>query len=119
MIWASRATQVPHLALEWFCREGYILDASVPYHAALSRENTMTLRHHFLVGTVGCFILFVTGLSAQTLQIIDVDGKSTTLTAAQISSLPRVSANAVEHDLPAQFEGVSVASVLAIEFHVY
>ena len=74
----------------------------------------MTLRHHVLAGTVGCFILFVTGLSAQTLQIIDADGKSTTLTAAQISSLPRVSVNTVEHDVPAQFEGVSVASVLAI-----
>ena len=74
----------------------------------------MTLRHHVLVGTVGCFILLVTGLSAQTLQIIDADGKSTTLTAAQISNLPRVSVNTVEHDVPAQFEGVSVASVLAI-----
>jgi hypothetical protein len=72
----------------------------------------MTLRHHFLAGTVGCFILFVT--AAQTLQIIDVDGKSTTLTAAQISSLPRVSVNTVEHEVPAQFEGVSVASVLAV-----
>src|SRR6266849_3501948 len=74
----------------------------------------MTQRHYSAVVIV-CSLLFVTGrLSAQTLQVIDAEGKSTTLTAAQISSLPRVTVNTVEHDAPAKFEGVSLASLLAI-----
>jgi|SRR5882724_1665846 len=73
----------------------------------------MTHRRYSVVVIV-CSLLFVTGLSAQTLQVIDAEGKSTTLTAAQISSLPRVTVNTVEHDAPAKFEGVSLASLLAI-----
>ena len=38
----------------------------------------------------------------------------TWVTAAQISSLPRVTVNTVEHDAPAQFEGVSLARLLAL-----
>jgi hypothetical protein len=52
-------------------------------------------------------------VSAQTLQIIDAEGHSTTLTAAKISSLPHVTVNAHDHDTPAQFEGVPLSALLA------
>src|SRR5882762_5046843 len=73
----------------------------------------MTQHRFSLVGAVCSCILFVAGLSAQTLQVIDADGKSTTLTAAQISSLPRLTVSTVEHGTPVQFEGVSLAGLLA------
>jgi hypothetical protein len=74
----------------------------------------MTLHRQSLVGAVCCFILFVTGLSAQSLQVMDADGESTTITAAQISTLPRVTANTVEHGARAVFEGAPLTRLLEL-----
>jgi hypothetical protein len=45
---------------------------------------TMTDRRNLPFHLVCCLLLFVTGLSAQSLQIIDAEGHSTVLTAIQI-----------------------------------
>jgi hypothetical protein len=64
--------------------------------------------------TTICFLLVVTGLSAQTLQVIGTEGHATTLSATQIATLPHLIVKVLDHDAPAQFEGVSLASVLAL-----
>lgn len=58
-----------------------------------------------------CFLLVVTTLSAQTLQVVNADGHSTTLTAAQIAGLAHQTINVRDHDTPAQFEGVPLAAL--------
>jgi hypothetical protein len=73
----------------------------------------MTKRRNPLIRVTSCLLLLITGLSAQTLQIVDVEGHATTLTAAQISKLPHIMAKVSDHDAPAQFEGVSLASLLS------
>jgi hypothetical protein len=50
---------------------------------------TMTDRRNLPFHLVCCLLLFVTGLSAQSLQIIDAEGHSTVLTAIQIANLPQ------------------------------
>ena len=71
-------------------------------------------QRRFLLVCVACFFLcFVAGSSAQTLQIINTDGQATTLTAAQIASSPHVTVNVKDHDVPAQFEGVPLATLLS------
>jgi hypothetical protein len=46
----------------------------------------MTRRRILLTSIVCCFLLFVPGLTAQTLRVINTDGRSTTLTTAQIAN---------------------------------
>ncbi len=52
-------------------------------------------------------------LRAQTVQVINADGHSTTVTAAQIANLPHVSVEVSDHDNPAKFEGVPLSVVLS------
>jgi hypothetical protein len=73
----------------------------------------MAQRRYLLICAVCCTLCFVAGSAAQTLQIVNTDGRSTTLTAAQIASLPHVTVNAKDHDVPAQFEGVPLATLLS------
>ncbi len=65
-----------------------------------------------------CALFFVAvaaaGLHAQTLQVINADGHSTTLTAAQIASLPHVTVEVSDHDTPAKFDGVPLSAVLSL-----
>jgi len=49
----------------------------------------MIARRKFPFILISCFLFVVTGLSAQTLQVIDTEGHATTLDATQISGLPR------------------------------
>ena len=60
-----------------------------------------------------CFFLAVTSLSAQTLQIVDSEGHATTLSPIQISNLPHSIVSVLDHGAPAQFEGVSLDSLLS------
>jgi len=73
----------------------------------------MTERRKLLVCLICCFFFVVTSLSAQTLQVIDVEGHTATLTAAQISNMPHTTVKVLDHDVPAQFEGVSLASLIS------
>jgi hypothetical protein len=73
----------------------------------------MIQRRYLAVCLAVCFLLVVSGSPAQTLQVINADGHSTTVTAAQITALPHVRVNVSEHDASAQFDGVTVASVLS------
>jgi hypothetical protein len=59
------------------------------------------------------FFLVVSGLSAQTLQIVDSEGHATTLSPKQISNLPHLIVKVLDHGGPAQFEGVSLAGLLS------
>ncbi len=61
-----------------------------------------------------CCILVVPAMSAQTLQIINAEGRSTTITAAQIAGAPHVTVEVHDHDAPAHFAGVPLAAVLAM-----
>jgi len=65
------------------------------------------------ISIVVYFLFFLPALSAQTLQVINLDGHSTTLTAAQISSLPHVTVDARDHDGPAQFRGLPLSAILS------
>jgi hypothetical protein len=61
-----------------------------------------------------CYFLFlIPGLSAQTLLIIDKEGRPSTLTAEQIGDLPHVTVSVQDHNVPAHFDGVSLATVLS------
>jgi len=57
-----------------------------------------------------CF--FAAHLRAQTLQVVNLEGHSTTFTAEQIAKLPHVTVETQDHDKPVQFEGVMVSSIL-------
>jgi hypothetical protein len=71
-------------------------------------------RPHYLLNVLCCFLLLVSELSAQTLQIINSDGHATTPTAAQIANAPHVTVNARDHDAAAQFEGVPLSTLLSL-----
>ncbi len=73
----------------------------------------MNGRRSFASCLACCFFFFVAGLAAQTLQVINVDGHSTTISAAQIANLPHVTVEARDHDVPARFEGVPVSALLS------
>ena len=73
----------------------------------------MAHRRYLLTCIACCFLCFVARSSAQTLQIITTDGQSTTLTSAQIAALPHVTVSVKDHDVPAQFEGVPLATLLS------
>ena len=74
----------------------------------------MTERRSLPFIAMCCFLFAVTALSAQTLQVTDTEGHATTLSATQIATLPRSTIKVLDHDKPAEFEGVSLASVLAL-----
>jgi hypothetical protein len=74
----------------------------------------MTQRRYLLIYIVWCFLLFVPGLLAQTLQVIDTEGHATAVTAAQIATLPHVTVDARDHDAAARFEGVPLSVLLSI-----
>jgi len=74
----------------------------------------MTQRRRLLIYVVCCFLLFVGELAAQTLQVINLEGHATTLTAAQISNAQHVTVNVHDHDAAAQFEGVPLSTLLSI-----
>jgi hypothetical protein len=62
---------------------------------------------------IACYFFF-SGLGwGQSLQIIDAAGHATTVTAAQIVSLPHVTVNVKDHDTAALFDGVPLATVLS------
>jgi hypothetical protein len=64
---------------------------------------------------VACgFLLMVPVLSAQTLPVTNADGRTVTLTAAQIANAPHVSVSVRDHDTPAQFDGVPLATLLSM-----
>ena len=70
------------------------------------------LRNWFLCITC-YFFLFGLALWAQTVQVIDAAGHSTTVTAAQIAGAPHVTVEVRDHDTPAQFQGVALSTVLS------
>jgi hypothetical protein len=76
-------------------------------------ENRMIQRRNLPLCTACCFLFLIPGLSAQTLQIIDAEGRSSTLTAAQITGSPHVTVSVEDHDVSARFEGVAVATLLS------
>ena len=47
------------------------------------------------------------------MQVIDAAGHSATVTAAQIANSPHVTVKVQDHDAPAQFEGVPLATLLS------
>src|SRR5271165_3121085 len=78
------------------------------------RVKPMTKSRYLFACAAGCcLLLFVSGALAQTLQIIDVDGHASTVTAAQIANSPHVTVDVSEHDKAAQFRGVPLAALLS------
>jgi hypothetical protein len=74
----------------------------------------MLPRRILLCWAVACWVLCLSsGACAQTLQVIDTGGHATTVTAAQIASLPHVAVSVADHDKPAQFEGAPLAALLS------
>jgi hypothetical protein len=69
-------------------------------------------RSRTLFGLLGLLLLSL-ALSAQTLQIIDTQGHSTTVSGAQLAKEQRVTVNVRDHDTSASFEGVPLSAVLA------
>ena len=59
-------------------------------------------------------LLWAPALLSQSLQIISAEGKTTSLTAAQIAAAPHVTVNVHDHDTPAEFEGVPVSALLSL-----
>jgi hypothetical protein len=59
-----------------------------------------------------CLLFCALGASAQTLQISDAQGHTTSLTPEQLAKLPHLTVNTKDHDAPAQFEGVPMVTVL-------
>jgi len=74
----------------------------------------MTRRRYLSVYVTCGFSFFVAALSAQTLQIINTEGRSTSISAAQIANAPHVTVDVHDHDAPARFEGVPVSALLTM-----
>jgi hypothetical protein len=84
----------------------------------------MPQRRYTLVRPVCCLLifflpifacgLFAPNMSAQTLQVVDGDGHSTNVTAAQVENLPHVTVDTSDHDKPAQFRGVALSALLSM-----
>ncbi len=72
----------------------------------------MTKKRYPLLCAAFCLLLFLPAMSAQTLQVIDTAGHSSSLTAAQIAALPHVSVSVPDHDAVAHYDGVSLAALL-------
>jgi hypothetical protein len=73
----------------------------------------MKPRNLRLTSAALCLFFWVLGVSAQTLQITDAQGHTTSLTPEQLAKMPHVTVNTKDHDTPAQFEGVPMATVLS------
>jgi hypothetical protein len=58
-------------------------------------------------------VLFGIGLRAQSLNVLDEKGHSSSVTAAQIARLPRIAVEVNDHGVPAKFEGIPLSAVLA------
>jgi len=72
-------------------------------------------RPRSLVISIFCsLLLFVSGLIAQTLQVVNTDAHATTLAAAQIANAPHVAVEAHDHAGAAHFEGVPLSAVLSL-----
>ncbi len=74
----------------------------------------MTRPRCLLIPVLCPCLLFISGLSAQTLQVVDADGHATTLTAAQIANAPHVAVDTHDHAAAAHFEGVPLSAVLSL-----
>jgi hypothetical protein len=74
----------------------------------------MTRRPYRLLSIACCFVFLSLGLWAQTVQVVDAEGHSTTVTAAQIANLRHVTIDVRDHDTPAQFGGVPLATLLSV-----
>jgi hypothetical protein len=61
---------------------------------------------------LSCVLLCGLGIRAQNLEVIDLEGHATSVTAAQLTKLPRVTVEVKDHDTPAKFEGVPLLTVL-------
>ena len=72
------------------------------------------IRRIVLISLICCCRLLIPAVVAQTLQVINAEGHSTSITAAQIAGSPRVAISVMEHDQTAQFEGVPLAALLSM-----
>lgn len=72
------------------------------------------IRPRYLLNALCYSLLLVVGLSAQSVQVVNTDGRATTLTAAQIANLTHVAVDAHDHSGTAHFEGVPLSAVLAL-----
>jgi len=72
------------------------------------------LRSSILLCVLCAALLCARGAQAQTLTVINTDGHSTTLTAAQIAAAPHVAVSVEDHGAAAKFEGVPLANVLTM-----
>lgn len=57
-------------------------------------------------------LLLIPAVSAQTLKVINADSQSTTFSAEQLAAMPHVTLEARDHDTPAQFQGIPLATIL-------
>ena len=60
-----------------------------------------------------CLLFCALGVTAQTLQITDAQGHTTSLTPEQLAKMPHVTVNTKDHDTPALFAGAPMAAVLS------
>ncbi|SRR5712692_10281975 len=74
----------------------------------------MTKRRYLLGCAFACFLLVLHGLMAQTLHVVNGEGHSASITAAQLAALPHVTVNVLDRDKDAQFEGVPLATALSM-----
>ena len=70
------------------------------------------VRPRLLFGFV-VLVQLSSGLHGQSLQVVDPEGHTVTLTAAQIATAPRTTVNVTDHDKPATYQGVALAALLA------
>jgi len=61
-----------------------------------------------------CLLFFDAALWAQTVQVIDAQGHSTTITAAEIGNIAHATVSVRDHDAPAQYQGIPLAALLAM-----
>jgi len=71
----------------------------------------MRKRRILLFGIVFCLVLVAPAL-ALSLQVLDIEGQTTTLTALEVLNMPHTTVKLIDHDVPAQFEGIPLANVL-------
>ncbi len=74
----------------------------------------MLQRRCVFVALICSLLVLVPALLAQTLQVINTDGHTTTLTAAQIAALPHLTVTGSDHGTAATFEGVPLATLLGM-----
>jgi len=66
-----------------------------------------------LIGALGLFMSLALCQGQTTLVVQGLGGRSVTLSAADLASLPRQTVKAIDHGNPATFEGVLLTDVLA------